>query len=337
MSNTYKKGDFNINFDKESMRKVGNVVKVVVAVIILALLGFNSVYTIKEQEQAVVTTFGVEKTVTQSGLQFKIPFIQQVTKVDTTIKGLAIGYDIETNESIEDESLMITNDFNFVNVDFFVEYKVYDPSDYLYNSENPEMILKNVAQSSIRNIVGSYKVDEVLTTGKNEIQAKIKETITMKLEEQDIGLQLINITIQDANPPTTEVMEAFKAVETAKQGKETALNNAEKYRSEKKPATEAQVDKILQEAETQKQSRVLEAQAVVARFNEMYKEYIKNPEVTKSRMFYEAMEDILPSLEVIIDSGSDSVQKVLPLDEFANITNNNSGDSTKESDQTAAE
>lgn len=331
MSNTYNTKNHLGMTDKttEALKKGG---KIAVLVIILAILAFDSFYSNKEQEQAVITTFGRASTVSESGLHFKLPLIQKVTKVDTTIKGFPIGYDMESNESVADESVMITSDFNFVNVDFFVEYKVSDPIQALYATEEPELILKNIAQSCIRNVVSSYDVDTVLTTGKNEIQSKIKESIYDKLEAHDIGMQLVNITIQDANPPTDEVMEAFKAVETAKQGKETALNNANKYRNEKLPATAAQVDKITQDAEATKQSRINEANAQVARFNEMYTEYAKNPKVTKTRMFYEAMENILPDLEVIIDSGNGSIQKFLPLDEFANI--NTSVDTKEESADT---
>ena len=234
--------------------------------------------------------------------------------MDTTIKSFTIGYDITTGAKIESESMMITSDFNFVNVDFFVEYKVSDPIKALYASADPVTILKSIAQSSIRTVVGSYKVDDVITTEKYEIQSNIKQSILEKLTAQDIGIQLVNITIQDAEPPTDEVMEAFKSVETAKQGKETALNNANKYRNEKLPQAEAQVDKILQEAESTKTKRVNEAQAEVARFNEMFEEYSKYPLITKQRMFYETMEEVLPSLKVIIDSGTSEVQKLLPLD-----------------------
>jgi membrane protease subunit HflK len=234
--------------------------------------------------------------------------------VDTTIKGLSIGYDMETNEKNELESMMITKDFNFVNVDFFVEYKVSDPVRALYASEEPVIILKNIAQSSIRMIVGGYDVDSVITTGKYEIQSAIKADILKKLDSQNIGIQLVNITIQDSEPPTDAVMEAFKSVETAKQAKDTAVNNANKYRNEQLPQADAQVDKILQEAETTKTRRMNEANAEVSKFNKMFEEYMKYPLITKQRMFYEAMEDVLPSLKVIIDSGDSEIQKLLPLD-----------------------
>lgn len=286
----------------------------IVIVIVLATIGFGSFYTIKEQEQAVVTTFGKAKAVTEAGLHLKIPIIQKVHRVDTTIKGFPIGYEEDSNRTVETEAVMITRDFNFVNVDFFVEYKVSDPIKYLYASSDPVSILKNIAQSNIRSIVGSYDVDNVITSGKYEIQSKIKEEILDNLLEHDIGLMLVNITIQDSEPPTEEVMEAFKSVETAKQGKDTAINNANKYRNEKLPQALAEVDKILQQAESTKTKRVNEAQAEVARFNEMFEEYMKYPLITKERMYYEAMEDILPSLKVIIDSGETGVNKLLPLE-----------------------
>lgn len=276
------------------------------AVLAVAVLALNSVYSISEQENAVVTTFGVPHTVSASGLHFKIPFLQQVTKVDMTIKGFAVGYDPRTNASLDDESLMITSDFNFVNVDFFVEYRVTDPVQYLYASQDPTLILKTLAQSYIRDTIGLYPVDDVITTGKNQIQSEIKEKITQRMEQEDIGLQLVNITIQDAEPPTSEVLAAFKEVENAKQGADTAVNNANKYRSEQIPAAEAQADQVLQQAEAARESRINEATGQAARFNSMYEEYSKYPLITKQRMYYEAMEQVLPGLRVIItdDTGN---------------------------------
>ena len=285
---------------KPSGKKIVTIVVLVVCLLALAVCGLNSFYTIGEQENAVVTTFGVPQTVTSPGLHFKIPFVQQVTKVDMTIKGFTIGYDQYTNESNPDESLMITSDYNFVNVDFFVEYRVTDPIKLLYNSEDAAGILKTLAQSYIRDTIGLYPVDDVITSGKNQIQAEIKEKIMARMEQEDLGVQLTNLTIQDAEPPTAEVLAAFKDVENAKQGKETAVNNANKYRSEQIPAAEAEVDQILKQAEAAKASRINEANGQVARFNAMYEEYSKFPGITKQRMYYETMEALLPGLKVII-------------------------------------
>ena len=303
----------------QNFRVPGKIKYILLGIVVLAvlfILGSGCWYQIEEQEQAVLVTLGKPKTVADKGLHFKVPLIQQVKKVDTTIQGFAIGYEETTNDTVAAEAVMITSDYNFINVDFFVEYRIVDPVKYLYASQNPVGILQNIAQGSIRTVIGSYDVDSVLTTGKTEIQGEIKEMILKKLETEDIGLALVNITIQDSEPPTQEVMDAFKQVETAKQGKETALNNAYKYQNEKLPQAEARADEIVKDAEAQKQTRINEAEAQVARFQSMYQEYEKNPQVTKQRMFYEAMENVLPDMKVVIDSGS-GVSKVLPLDSFA--------------------
>lgn len=328
-----RKDDGLEHIRQRETKDILKVFKFVALAVVIVVLLFSSSYQIREQEQAVLTTFGKAKAVTTSGLHFKIPFIQNVTKVNTTIQGFTIGYDQDTNSTIESEAIMITSDFNFIDVDFFVEYKVSDPVKAVYASEDPELILKNLAQSCIRTVIGSYKVDSVLTDGKNEIQANIKAMVMEKLQQQDIGLQLVNITIQDSEPPTTEIMEAFKQVETAKQGKDTALNNANKYRNEKIPNAQAQADKIIKDAEAYKADRINEATGQVARFNSMYEEYIKNPTVTKKRMFYETMEDVLPDLKLIIDT-SDGVNKVLPLEPFSSYgitSDNKAGNSTADS------
>jgi len=310
------------NAPKKAVKSLGKIFGILVAIFFALILVFDCTYQIREQEQAVLITFGNAKAVTEPGLHFKVPMIQKVKKVNTTIQGFAIGYSEDGNNYSTDESLMITSDYNFVNVDFFVEYRYSDPVKALYASQRPADILKNICQSCIRSVVGSYPVDDVLTTGKNEIQAAIRAMIIEKLEEQDLGVQLVNITIQDSEPPTVEVMEAFKNVETAKQGAETALNNANKYRNEQLPNAQAKADKILKDAEAKKTERINEATAQVARFNAMYEEYIKNPTITRQRMFYESMEEILPGLKVVIESPSGNVEMIYPVESFTGTAQN---------------
>jgi membrane protease subunit HflK len=225
---------------------------------------------------------------------------------------------------------MITSDFNFVDVDFYFEYYINDPVAYMYASEKPEVIVKNLAQSYIRDTVGTHNVDEVLTTGKYEIQSQIKELLVARLERENIGIMITNAVIQDANVPTVDVAQAFKNVEDAKQGMETAINNANADANTRIPKANADADKIIKDAEAFKAERINEATAQVARFNSMYEEYIKNPVVTKERMFYEAMEEVLPDLKIIIDSG-DGVDKILPLESFSTIEMTTSGSSASDS------
>lgn len=319
-----KKGSKNDKNPGNIGKKFITAVCIIVLVILASEIIFGSFYTIAEEEQAVVCTFGQAAAVTDPGLHFKIPFIQTVDKVNTTIQGFAIGYSDDEYSDVNyngyngvTDGMMITSDYNFIDVDFYLEYRVIDPVKAMYASDNPQIILANVAQNCIRTTIGSYGVDSVLTTGKNEIQSNIKQMIMGKLEDLDIGIQLVNITIQDAEPPTDTVVAAFKSVETAKQGKETALNNANKYRNEQIPNAQAEADRIIQDAEAEKQARINEANGQVARFNSMYEEYTKYPLVTKQRMFYETMEDVLPGLKIVIEGGDGSgLQKILPLDSF---------------------
>ena len=179
----------------------------------------------------------------EKGLHFKIPFIQKATKVDTTVQGIKIGYgeDSEGNVySVEHESIMITSDYNFIDCDFYISYQVTEPIKYLYNSDEPDEIVKNIAMSSIRSTVSAYSVDTAITTGKAEIQSNVKAMIVKELEDEDIGITLVDASIQDVEPPTDAVIEAFTAVETAKQGKESAINEANAYRNEQIPAAEAE-------------------------------------------------------------------------------------------------
>lgn len=289
---------------------------IVIAILVLAFLAFDSIYSLNENEYAVVTTFGVPSIINEPGIHVKIPIAQQVVRVPKTINGFALGYDSVTGESKESESFMITRDYNFVNVDFYVEYRITDPVKYLYASQYPVDILKNLTQSYIRDTIGLYDVDSVITTGKNEIQASIKEKIVARLEKEDLGVQLVNITIQDAEPPTAEVINAFKNVENAKQGKETSINRANQKRNEDLPAARAAADETVKTAEAEAEERINEAKGQVARLNELYAEYQKYPLITKQRMFYEAMEDILPGMKVIITKSDGTTQTMLPLDSF---------------------
>ena len=277
---------------------------------------FGSFYTLSETESAVVTTFGQASVNENKGLQFKIPFIQKVTKVNTTVRNFEVGYreDDEGNyTNVENESIMITSDMNFVDIDFYVTYQVTDLLQYMYATEDPETVLKNIVQSTIRGTLSAYTVDSALTTGKSEIQQNIKTIVMDELEKENIGLSLIDISIQDVEPPTSQIKEAFAEVENARQNKESALNEANQYRNEQIPAAEAKADKVIQKAEAYKTSRINEANGQAARFNSEYSEYIKYPLVTKQRMFYEAMEEIAPNLKIIINNDDDGTTQRMYL------------------------
>ncbi len=324
-----KKNNGDIPKYKET--NIPKTIGIAAIVLVLFMIITSSFYRVTEQENAVVTMFGQVIRTDSAGLYFKIPFIQKVQIVDITTHGTGIGYVVsETGQNIDDDSnsVMITSDFNLLDIDFYLEYKVSDPVAYLYNSNAPETILKNIALSSIRSTVVNYTVDEAMTTGKGQIQAEVKEAMVKELNERNIGLQVVNITVQDSEPPTEEIIQAFKAVETAKQGADTAKNNALQYQNEKLPEAEAEADRILQNAEAQKAARIAEAEGQVARFNQMYEQYKLYPLITKKRMFYETMEDILPELKVIITDGE--TQTMYPIESFFDMSGSSSSSSDSE-------
>lgn len=292
-------------------------------IIILAFLAaifvvclVDGFYTVGEQESAIVMTFGKIERVDNAGLYLKVPLVQSVRYVDMTTRGLPIGYKNVNgvDVSVENESMMITSDFNFVNIDFYLEYKVSDPVSFVFQTTNPEQILRNFALSAIRSTVVQFTVDDVITTAKPQIQSEVRQRLSSMLEKNNIGLMIVNLTVQDAEPPTTEIVQAFKSVETAKQGKETAINVAKKYRSEQIPLAEAKADKIMQDAKAKHAARVAEANGQVARFNNMYEQFVKYPLITKRRMYFEALEDVLPNSKVFVTDGK--TQNLMPLDRF---------------------
>ena len=306
---------------KPDFKRAGKTLLVFFLAFVLVAAAGSCFYTVDDKQQAVVTTFGKVTDVTDAGVHFRLPFgIQKVQKVDVNVyQKIELGYTSDGNyyNVNENESTMITGDYNIVNVDFFVEYKISDPVQYLYSSNEPELILRNLIQSQVRNVVGSSTVDAVLTDGKENIQMQVKDLVTQILSEYDIGLTLVDVKIQDAEPPTQEVIEAFKAVETAKQQAETVINDAKAYQNAQLPLAEAQADQLIQNAEYLRQKRINEAVEQVAMFEAMSAEYALNPEITLSRMYYEAITDILPNVKLYINTAggeNSDLQMLLPLD-----------------------
>ena len=309
---------------KKPKRNGMNQTKIIIICVLAAVLAFavgTCFYTVDDKQQAVVTTFGKVTDITDAGVHFLLPFgIQQVEKVDVNVyQKIELGYSTNSKNSSysvnDSESTMITGDYNIVNVDFFVEYKISDPVQYLYSSNDPELILRNLIQSQVRNVVGSSTVDAVLTDGKENIQMQVRDLVTQILSEYEIGLTLVDVKIQDAEPPTKDVIEAFKAVETAKQKAETVINDAKAYQNAQLPKAQAQADQLVQNAEYLKQKRINEAVEQVAMFNAMYAEYANDPQITRSRMYYEAISEILPDVKLYVNTGAASdVQMLLPLE-----------------------
>lgn len=299
---SYRYNDYKENH--AFFKKARKIAFLIIAGITIIICIFNCIYITTEQDIGFTMTFGKTSNIEGAGPHFKLPFITTCRIYDATTKGMAIGYDEENNETNEEDSLMITSDFNFVNTDFYIEYRIVDPVAYAFGSSNPEEILRNVAQASIRNTVGLYDVDSVITTGKSEIESTVKSDIAKKLEGHNTGLYIVNVTIQDAEPPTAEVSAAFDDVEQQKQNADKAVNNAKAEEEKAIPEAEAKADQLIKEAEATKTERINQGYQEVAEFNALYEEYSKNPDTVKKQLYYDAMNEILPNMEIIIGGES---------------------------------
>lgn len=301
-------------------KNMGGKVTLVVLAIIVLWFGSSMVYTVQEQERAAILTFGKFSGQAGPGLRFKMPYpIQQVIKVPSEItQRLEIGYR-ETGGRVvpvDDEALMITGDENIVSADAIVEWKVSNLEQFLYNIEKPELFLHNAATSAIRSVIGSEKLDFVITDGKTQVQADVKQKLEELNEMYQTGIQILDVKFQDIEPPEGEVQLAFKQVTNAREEKNTKVNNARKYENDIIPKARGEAQAMIENAEAIKKSRILNAQGDVAQFNAVYQEYQNNPSVTENRLILETLEKIYPNARIFItDSAGDTV-KYLPLNEM---------------------
>lgn len=307
----------------EKVKKLLIVIPIVLFLLFILIFA-SPVYTVGEQEQAVVTTFGRVTSVQGAGPHFKIPLVQSAKKVPTYVtQKMYIGYNYTSDGamySVEDESRIMTGDDNIVLMDYFLEYKVSDPIAYLYNSDSPTDILKGIAQACARNYVGSSLVDDILTSGKEQAQAAIRENIRENLDAYNIGIQILDVKIQDVEPPNDAVAAAFKAVEDAKQKRETIITQANTYSEEKIPAAQSEADKLIQEANANYEARIALARGEVARFNAIYAEYVKYPDVTRTRMYLEMLEQLLPEMNIYVNTTDGGSTTLIPIEGLMNST-----------------
>ncbi|EXX91236.1 membrane protein [Paenibacillus darwinianus] len=292
------------------------------AVLIAVWIGSTVFYTVQEQEQAAILTFG-KYTATQesSGLHFKLPYpVQRVVKVPANLtQKIQIGYredDRGQVTPVEEEALMITGDENIVSADAVVEWKISNVRDYLYNIEDPELFMRNSASAAIRSVMGSTKLDFAITEGKTVIQTEVKTKLEEIQTRYQTGIQIIDLKFQDIEPPEGQVQQAFKEVTNAREEKNTKINQAQKYVNDRLPKARGEAQALIENAEAEKKSRILNAEGDVAKFNAVYNEYVKNPAVTADRLILETLERVLPNAKLIVTDGSGDTVNYLPLDSF---------------------
>jgi len=296
---------------KWPMKKIAGIVIAIIVVIILA----SNVYFLKSNEEAVITLFGKHvRTEKAAGIKFKLPFIENKILVDIEgIRRMEFGYRSPTSEDVLIEARMLTSDENLVIADWAMMYKVNDSYKYLFNVDEQESTLRTITESAYRRVVASHTLDDILTDKKETIQFEIRESLQGICDKYDFGITITAVQLQDAMPPDP-VKASFLEVASAKEDKNAKINEATKYENEKLPVARGESQQLLNLAEGYKQQRINEAQGDVARFLSIQKEYAANPAVTKTRLYLEAIKQILPQVkEVYIMSDNGEVLKFLPL------------------------
>jgi len=312
----------NLNLPPE-LKKILSNLRLIVIILVIIILAFGSFFQIDPEEVGVITRFGKYTRSVDPGLNVKLPFIEKVYKVPverqqklefgfrTTRPGIKTEY---TRTGARDESLMLTGDLNLADVEWVVQFRVEDPYNYLFKVRNPQTTLRDISEASMRQVVGDRTVNEVLTVGRTEIASKLEELMQKLCREYSLGIKIDQVVLQDVNPPDP-VKAAFNAVNEAQQEKETLINQAKSEYNKVIPKARGQAKETIQKAEGYATERVNNAKGEVVRFNELYKEYIKAPEVTRRRLYLETMESVIPKLgnKIITDQKGNNVLPLLQM------------------------
>jgi membrane protease subunit HflK len=208
---------------------------------------------------------------------------------------------------------MITGDENIVLADMVVQWRITEPSKFLYNSIAPETILYNATSSSLRSIIGSSKIDDALTSGKAEIEAEVRDLLTSLIDKYDIGISISTVKLQDVELPNAEVRRAFTNVTDARETMNTKINEAKKYSNKRSQEAEGEKDALISKAEGERTARIEQARGDVSKFNALYAEYVNAPDITRKRLVLETLEAVLPNAEIYIMNDDGNTMKYFPI------------------------
>ncbi|MDL4840655.1 FtsH protease activity modulator HflK [Aquibacillus rhizosphaerae] len=297
-----------------TLKQIYSWIAIVIGVAILGIVGLTSWYTVDESEQAVILTFGhAEEGITDPGLHFKMPWpIQEVETLSKETFSLDFGFNRDEKENA-DKVRMITGDENIVQADLVVQWKITEPSKYLYNSEDPRTVLYNATSASLRGVIGSSKIDDALTSGKAEIENSVFELLVTLMEDYDIGVSISDVKLQEVDLPNEEVRTAFMKVTDARETMNTKINEARKYENQMVEEALGEKDAIKTRAEGDKIERIEIARGDIAGFDALYNAYSNNPEITRQRLVIETLEKVLPNANVYIMNDDGNTLKYLPL------------------------
>jgi membrane protease subunit HflK len=297
-----------------------------IVVVLLIMIAQDGYYTVPQDSESVVTRFGkYQGPPSKPGLHFKVPFIDRYQTVETLRqKKQEYGFSTaghQTNptqssasrEEQQRERTMVTGDKNLADLQWIIQYKIKDPKLFLFNVKDPELTLRDVSESVMREIVGDSTVDEVLTSGRQNIENDALSQMQAVVDKYEMGLNINQVQLKDVNPPP-DVQRSFDSVNEAQQERERLINVAMgEYSIVGK--LEGEAEQKVRAAEGYASKRVNEAEGDVARFNAMLIQYLKAPEVTKRRIYLETMEEVLPQVKnkIILDDSANQVLPLLPL------------------------
>jgi modulator of FtsH protease HflK len=299
-----------------------------VAVGIAAVVAFFAfTFKVSPDEQGIVMRFGKPIRVEFPGLHFRLPYpieevrLPKVTRqniIEVGFRSGASGRNLSGGVSDRpEESLMLTGDENIVDVDFVVFWRIKDAQAYLFNIQNPEITVKEVAESAMREVVGQNNIQPILTEARQKTEQAVQKLMQEVLDSYGSGIKIDQVQLQKVDPPN-QVIEAFRDVQGARADKERLQNEAFSYANRIVPEARGEAERILQAAKAYKEQTVAEANGQTARFLKVYEEYKKAPEVTRKRMYLETMERVLGGTNKIIldNKGGQGVVPFLPLDQL---------------------
>ena len=299
---------------------------------LLALWLFSGIYMVDADEHGVVTTFGKFDKVTTSGLNWHIPAPIQGVKIEkvTTSRELFIPGNSTQRNSTLGEGLMLTGDKNIVDVEISVQWQIKPGviganenerppvAQFVFNIHEPDQLVRTVGEASIREVVGRNTLDFVQTTGRANVVEDTKALMQATLDAQNAGIEIRAVNLQKSEPPTAEVNEAFLDVEAARQDQQQFINNARAFANSVVPQARGEAQQILESARAYSAQVTAEARGQAERFNAIFEEYEKAPEVTRQRMYLETVESVLGDMNKIIieDNAGSGVVPYLPLNEL---------------------
>jgi membrane protease subunit HflK len=281
-----------------------------VGVLVIGLM-FSCVYSVGPGEQGVVRLFGREIGRSGPGLHYRIPLVHHVDIVNVEqIRRVEVGFEGDKRKPAE--SLMITGDENIVEAQMIIQYRVTDPSKYLFRLRNPEETLSSTAEVALRSMVGRTGIDEVITTGREQVQEETRSWLQALLDQYESGLTVTEVKLLVVDAPD-EVRDAFHDVVRAREEREKLINQAKGYQADLIPRARGEARKLEREAEAYKEQRVLRASGDASRFTALLAEYSKAPRVTRERLHFETMERILGRIEKTTIVDADVAKSVVPI------------------------